>query len=197
MRSVNQLCLLTLICNAHLIEPLYTRAHSPQINLQKFSEREGSSLKKNKFRYCYQIQRWLPCSDWHSTVVERRVTLVRWSRVRVSLWVVRFGDLTSRLQGSKPNRSHSAVLPVLELGRLGIAHPHINSDVVEWQTHQRDIWITDHECHIQIMVNTSHKHSQTRYNTHNTLPDGIRRDWCIHHGGHGKTVPFPATKQIH
>ena len=36
-----------------------------------------------------------------------------------------------------------AVLPVLELDRLGITHPHINSDVVEWQTHQRDIWLTD------------------------------------------------------
>ena len=58
------------------------------------------------------------------------------------------------------------MLPVLELGRLGIADPHINSDVVEWQAHQRDIWLTDHECHLQITVNISHKHSQAFYNIH-------------------------------
>ena len=56
------------------------------------------------------------------------------------------------------------MLPVLEVDSLGIAHPHINSSAVEWQRHERDIWLTDHEYHLQIIVNTSHKHSQARHN---------------------------------
>ena len=46
---------------------------------------------------------------------------------------------------------------------------------MERLTHQRDIWLTDHECQLQILVNTSHKHSQAKYNIHTTLPDGIRQ----------------------
>ena len=44
-------------------------------------------------------------------------------------------------------------------------------------------------CHLQMKVNTRHKHSRASYNIHTTLPDGIRREWCIHH-------TFPATSQI-
>ena len=55
------------------------------------------------------------------------------------------------------------MLPILESDKLGIAHRHINSDFIEWQTHQRDIWRTDHECRLQTKVNTNHEHSQGRY----------------------------------
>ena len=58
------------------------------------------------------------------------------------------------------------MLPVFELDRFGKAHTHVNSYVVEWQTHQRDVLLADHECHLQIKVSTSHIHSQTRYNIH-------------------------------
>ena len=63
------------------------------------------------------------------------------------------------------------MLPVLELDRLGIGHPQINLDVAEWQTHRRDIWLTDHECHLKIKVNISQKHSQARYIQHTYLPE--------------------------
>ena len=56
------------------------------------------------------------------------------------------------------------VLPVIDLDMLAIANTHINLDVLKWQTDRRDIWLTEHECHLQIKVNRSHTHSQARYN---------------------------------
>ena len=54
-----------------------------------------------------------------------------------------------------------------------MAQTHINSDVVEWETHQRGIWLTERECHLQMKGNTSHEQSLVRHNIHTSLPDGI------------------------
>ena len=53
----------------------------------------------------------------------------------------------------------------LELDRLSVAHPHINSDAIEWQTHQRDIWLTDSKCHLYRKINTMEKQSEASYTT--------------------------------
>ena len=107
-------------------------------------------------------------------VARRNVACGQISRIQIPLRAL---NLLISHPGFEP---HSlpyicAVLPVLELDRLGIAHPRMNSDVVEWQTHLRDIFLIDHERLLQMEANTSHKYSQTRYNIL-TLPHDIRRE---------------------
>ena len=50
-------------------------------------------------------------------------------------------------------QAYNIELHILQLKMNRIAHSHINFDVVEYQTHQRDIWLTHHEYQLQIIAN--------------------------------------------
>ena len=74
----------------------------------------------------------LVCTVYEEIFLPHSILFLNIKRVCHKMWRVEILRLWVKI---------CAVLPVLELDRLSIAHPHINSDVVEWQTHQRDIWL--------------------------------------------------------
>ena len=51
---------------------------------------------------------------------------------------------------------------------LGFTVAKSNSDVLEWQTNPRNIWLVENECHLQF-INAYHK-TKPDYEQH--LPDG-------------------------
>ena len=60
---------------------------------------------------------------------------------------VRFDDLASRVRTPLVTINLHCAPWVRQAQH---SSPHINSDVVQWQTHQRDIWLTNQEFHLQI-----------------------------------------------